>query len=388
MLSQSELRRRTRNLAEDGQKDFESVDIGGNRIPTTRLKTTRAEAAPMQPGKVDRDFFDAFIEGRLGAERPDVRLGPTYGADFGLLSINGNVLALATDPIFVLRDLGLERAAWFAFHIVLSDVALSGLPPSHLAVDLALPPGTDPETFETIWSVFDAEARELGVSIVTGHTGAYAGAAFPTIGAGTALAVGDPDAVVQPTGASPGDRLLVTKGPAIETTGILATVFGDEIEIPEESVAAARERFFDTSPVEDARVVASAGPVTAMHDATEGGLANALHELAHASEVGLEVESGSVPIMDGVEALCSHFGIDPWQASSSGTILATVAPDGAEAVLRTLEEAGIPAADVGRVTKASGVVVDGDPLTVPETDPFWPTYERAREQYGPPEQRD
>ncbi|MDZ7850178.1 MAG: AIR synthase family protein [Halodesulfurarchaeum sp.] len=341
----------------------------------------------MQPGKVDRDFFDAFIEGRLGATREDVLLGPTYGADFGLLSIDDHALAIATDPIFVLRDLGLERAAWFAFHVVLSDVALSGLAPSHLAVDLALPPDTDPETFETIWTVFDAEARELGVSIVTGHTGAYAGAAFPTIGAGTALAVGDPEQVVRPTGAEPGDRLLVTKGPAIETTGILATVFGDELDLPAASVSAARDRFFDTSPVETARVAASAGPVTAMHDATEGGLANALHELAHASKVGLAVESDRVPVMDGVEAVCSHFEIDPWQASSSGTVLVTVAPDGAAAVLDGLETAGIPAAEAGTVTDTGNVLVDGDPITVPETDPFWPTYERVREQYGAGSQR-
>jgi hydrogenase expression/formation protein HypE len=342
----------------------------------------------MQPGKVDRDFFDTFIEGRFGADRADVTLGPTYGADFGVLAIDDAGLALATDPIFVLRDLGLKRAAWFAFHVVLSDVALSGLSPTHLAVDLALPPGTDSETFETIWTVFDAEARELDVSIVTGHTGAYAGASFPTIGAGTALAVGDPQTIVKPTGARPGDRVLVTKGPAIETTGILGTVFGDEIDLPTETVDAARERFFDTSPVQDARVAAAAGPVTAMHDATEGGLANAFHELAHASGVGLEVDSATVPVMDGVEAICSHFDIDFWEASSSGTVLVTVAPGGAKTVLASLAEAGIPAADVGRVVEQEKITVDGDTMVVPETDPFWPTYERARAEYGTPSQRD
>ncbi|MDR5655911.1 AIR synthase family protein [Halodesulfurarchaeum sp. HSR-GB] len=342
----------------------------------------------MQPGKVDRDFFSEYIAGRLGADRPDVELGPTFGADFGLLSIGDRALALATDPVFVLRDLGLERAAWFAVHVLLSDVALSGLEPSHLAVDLSLPPGTDPETFETIWTVFDAEARELGVSIVTGHTGAYAGAAFPTIGAGTALAVGDPGSVVRPTGAKPGDRLLVTKGPAIETTGILGTVFGEPAGLDGEAVAAARDRFFEASPVEDAAIAARAGSVTAMHDATEGGLANALHELAHASGVGLRVESGQVPLGSGVAAVCSAFDIDPWVASSSGTVLLTVDPGSVESVRSALEEAGIRAGEIGTVESGGGVRVDGDPIPEPETDPFWPAYERARERYGPPEQRD
>ncbi|MFB6085300.1 MAG: AIR synthase family protein [Halodesulfurarchaeum sp.] len=354
---------------------------------TTRLKATGAEPEAMQPGKVDRDFFEAVIAGRLGATRTDVDLGPTFGADFGLLSVGDRALAIATDPVFVLRDLGLERAAWFAVHVVLSDVAISGLPPSHLAVTLALPPGTDPATVETIWSVVDREARELGVSIVTGHTGAYAGAAFPTIGAGTALAVGDPEQVVRPTGAVPGDRLLVTRGPAIETTGILATVFGEDLALPKATVEAARERFWDTSPVRAAGVAASAGPVTAMHDATEGGLANALHELAHASGVGLSVQSESVPVLDGVEAVCSHLEIDPWTASSSGTVLATVAPEGVSPVIEALEKAGIPVAEIGTVTDSGDVLVDGDPIAVPETDPFWPTYERARAEWGTESQR-
>jgi len=342
----------------------------------------------MEPGKVDRDFFDRHIQGKLGATRSDVSLGPTFGADFGLISVDDSAVALATDPIFVLRDLGLERAAWFAFHVVLSDVALSGLRPTHLALDLTLPPGTDPETFETIWDVFDAEARELDVSIVTGHTGAYAGADFPTIGGGTALAVGDPEAVVRPTGAKPGDRLLVTKGPAIETTGILSTVFGDAIDLSQEVTNEAQKRFFDTSPVEDARVAAAAGPVTAMHDATEGGLANAMHELAHASGVGFAVESAAVPSLAGVEPVCEYFDIDPWMASSSGTVLLTVSPGGASKVREALELDGIPAAVVGEVTATEEVTIDDEPIPVPETDPFWPTYEDLRATHGPPEQRD
>jgi hydrogenase expression/formation protein HypE len=341
----------------------------------------------MEPGKVDRDFFEAVLEGRLGADRDDVALGPQFGADFGLLSVGDRAVAIATDPVFVLRDLGLERAAWFAVHVVLSDVALSGLEPSHLAIDLALPPGTDPETVETIWSVVDAEARELGVSIVTGHTGAYAGAAFPTIGAGTALAVGDTDRVVRPTGARTGDRLLVTKGPAIETTGVLATVFDEALDLPAATVEAARERFFDTSPIEDARVASSAGTITAMHDATEGGVTNALHELAHASDVGLRVDADSVPVMDGVDPLCSTLGIDPWMASSSGTVLLTAQASDSPAILEALAGSGIPAADIGEATAEGAVRVDGESPSIPETDPFWPTYERLREQYGPPEQR-
>ncbi len=337
----------------------------------------------MDPGKVDHAFFEEHIRDRLGAARSDVRLGPTYGADFGVIAIADHVLALATDPLFVLRDLGLERAAWFAFHIVLSDVALSGLPPTHLSIDLNLPPGTDPETFETIWSVFDREARDLGVSIVTGHTGAYAGTAFPTIGGATGMAVGDPESLVLPTGAEPGDSLLITKGPAIETTGVLGVVFGEYLDRPRAVIEAAKARFRDATPIEDALVAAAAGPVTAMHDATEGGVLNGLHELATASDVGLAVESDRIPVLDGVMEICEAFDIDPMRASSEGTVLLTVEAGGEAAVLEAFESAGIPAAVVGSVEDGAGLRVDGEETAVPETDPFWGAYRRAAERFRP-----
>ncbi|MFB6069437.1 MAG: AIR synthase family protein [Halanaeroarchaeum sp.] len=340
----------------------------------------------MDPGKVDRAFFEQHIGDRLGADRADVRLEPAHGADFGAIDVGDRVVALATDPLFVLRDLGLERAAWFAFHIVVSDVALSGIPPTHLTVDFNLPPETDAATFETIWSVFDREARDLGIGVVTGHTGAYAGTAFPTIGGATGIAVGDPADLVLPTGAQPGDVLVATKGPAVETTAVLATVFGDRIEdLPTAAIDAARDRFREMAPVYDALTAAAAAPVTAMHDATEGGVDTALLELARASEVGLAVERDRFPIGDGVRAVCEHFDIDPWVASSEGTVLMTVGADGVGALLEALAAEGIRAARVGEVTGESDVVVDGESIVAPERDPFWPAYERAREEYGTPQ---
>lgn len=342
----------------------------------------------MDPGKADREFLDEYVLPWTGASRDDVRLGPRHGADFGVIEVDDRVVALATDPVFVLRELGIERAAWFAFHIVVSDVALSGIPPSHLSVDFNLPLDADEGEFAEIWRVFDREASNLGMSVVTGHTGAYANCAFPTVGAATALSVGDSADLVLPTGAEPGDRVVVTKGPAIETTGILATLFGDHLHVDDEHVDAARDRFWDSSPAQDALVASAAGPVTAMHDATERGLANALHELAAASAVRLNVTSTNVPLSPGVRELCDAFAIDPWVASSSGTVVMTISQDdeggtdGVEAVLSALADEGIPAAEAGVVESGSGVSLDGREFSVPTSDPFWGAYEAGVERWG------
>ncbi|SDM05377.1 Hydrogenase maturation factor [Halogranum gelatinilyticum] len=336
-------------------------------------------------GKIDRAFFDEYVYPNLGAERDDVRLAPQHGVDFGVVDVGGKAVAMATDPVFVLPSLGFERAAWFAFHILVSDVAVSGLPPTHLAVDFNLPPEITDEQCRTLFETFDAEARGLGVSIVTGHTARYAGCNYPMVGGATSVAVGDHANLVRPDGARVGDTVVVTKGPAIEATGLLSIQFEPllrDSDLAAETVEAAQDRFYDMSPVKDALVAAAAGNVTAMHDATECGVYGGLYELARAADVGIDIDRDLVPVMPGVREACDFFGIDPWHSISEGTLLATVDPDDVDAVLASLEAEGIPAAAVGTVVEGSGLRVDGEDVPHPEVDPFWGTFEEYMEKLG------
>ena len=122
-------------------------------------------------------------------------------------------------------------------------------------------------------------------------------------------------------------------------------------------------------------MAAGAGPVTAMHDATERGLTNALHETSTAAGVGVAVERAAVPVDPTVEAACAAFDVHPWSAASSGTLLVAVPPAGVDGVLDALRDEGIAAADVGRFVAEPGVRVDGDPLPRPEQDGFAAVYE-------------
>lgn len=65
----------------------------------------------------------------------------------------------ATDPVSVLPELGFERAGEFAVEIVLADVAVSGLAPTHLTVSFSLPPETTDDEFDRLWGAIDAECR-------------------------------------------------------------------------------------------------------------------------------------------------------------------------------------------------------------------------------------
>jgi hydrogenase maturation factor len=327
-------------------------------------------------GKVDHEFFRGEIAPRLGAQRDDVRKGPAHGVDFGVVDVGGQAMVMATDPVSILPALGFERAARFAIQIVLADVAVSGLSPSHLTISFSLPPGMTDGQFGAVWGAIDEECRDLGARVVTGHTARYEGCSFPWVGAATALAVGDHEEVVYPDGAQPGDRLLVTKGPAVEVTGLFATLFPDRIDLPDETLATAKQRLEDTDATRDALAAARAGDVLAMHDATEGGVLGALHEMAASAAVRLVVDTDAIPVQPGVRETCDALSMDPWRATTAGTLLLAVPRAEVDAVVAALEARDTPVGVAGRVEAGSGVVVDGAETSAPEGDASWPVYER------------
>jgi len=296
-------------------------------------------------------------------------------------------LVMSTDPFFIAPSLGWERAAWFALHIIASDVAVSGIPARFLAVDLNLPPEMDEETLATVWSTVHEEAARLGMAIVSGHTARYAGCNFPMVGGATSFGLGPRTALVDPREAEPGDVVIITKGPAVETTGLMSVQFPEFVEeaLGPDAVQEAQSVFYQMSVVRDAAACASAGGVTAMHDATECGIWGALFEVARAAGTGLLVHKDRIVTQEIVLKVCDVFGIDPYKSISEGTLVACVRPESVDAVLASLAAEGIPAAPVGRLTPAgSGVVVveEGGErrLEHPKVDPFWVRFEEFLER--------
>ncbi len=332
-----------------------------------------------QRGKISYDFFDSQIARRLGADRSDVALGPQHGIDFGVVDVGGTALVMATDPVSVLSELGFERAGRFAVRIVLADVAVSGLAPSHLAISFSLPPEMTDEEFSKLWGAIHEECRSLGVSVLTGHTARYAGCSYPWVGAATAMAVGDHEAIVRPDGAQVGDDLVLTTGPAVEACALFASLFADQIDCSTDRLSRLAGRLDELDAVRDALAAADAGGVNAMHDVTEGGLVGALHEMASGAGCQFAVDRECVPTDPDVEALCETLGMDAWRATSSGSLLLAVDPDSTAAVVETLTAHGTTTARIGQAQHGAGVLLDGTPTKPPSGDSSWPVYETLLE---------
>ena len=334
-------------------------------------------------GKATSELFEQVILRRLGARDDDVLVGPQHGVDVGVVRVaDGVAMALTADPVFVVPAYGWERAAWFAVHILASDASTSGLPLRWMSVDLNLPPSISDEDLTSLWDAFHRACEELGIAVVTGHTGRYDGCDWPMVGGATCLALGPADAFVTPTMARVGDVVVVTKGAAIEATALFAATFPERLAaaVGEETLEAADALFESMTVVPEAVLAREFGlrdaGVTSMHDATEGGVIGGLLEVASASNLGIVVDHAAIPIRPEVRAVCDHVGIDPYIAISEGTLIATVVPGRAQAYVAALTGVGIDAAVVGEIKPLEAgrsIVTNGReaPLTHPGLDPFW-----------------
>jgi hydrogenase expression/formation protein HypE len=336
-------------------------------------------------GKIGRRFFERVVRPHLGQHRPDVLVGPRAGVDVGVVRLPGRrVLLSTTDPLYIEPRLGWERAAWFAFHILASDLTTTGRRPDWASIDLDVPPGTPDRVLETILRIFDREARRLGTAIVTGHTGRYSGCAFPIVGSGTLLAATTERGYITTRRIPVGAELLIARTVALEATGMLATFFPNRIKdrlgsgLLRKAVALTARMSTVPDALRASRVGLRADGVWAMHDATEGGVRTAAWEMALAAGRGLECSLAEAWVDPTVQEVAQLFQMDPLNASSEGTLLLAAAPDRVEDVISALGEGGAVVSRIGHFTTRRGTVRDGDrALRPPAQDSYWAAVRRA-----------
>src|SRR3972149_6621901 len=124
-------------------------------------------------GKISPEIFSQLIFPRLGAKSDKIIVGPQHGVDVGIVTIGGKAVSFTTDPVFIVPEYGLERAAWFAINIIASDSVTCGLKPTYLSIDLNLPMEMTKAQLETVWNAMHRECERLGIAVITGHTPRY-----------------------------------------------------------------------------------------------------------------------------------------------------------------------------------------------------------------------
>jgi hydrogenase expression/formation protein HypE len=343
-------------------------------------------------GKISPQIFNELIFPRLGAKNNNILVGPQHGVDVGIVEIGEKVVSLTTDPVFIVPEYGWERSAWFAINILASDSVTSGLKPSLLSIDLNLPMEMTKKQLEIMWDSMHRECQRLGIAVVTGHTARYENCHYPMVGGATVIGIGEKNEYVTPRMAKKGDKIIVTKGPAIEATGIFVAMLPKiiEKEFGRDFSQRAEKIFYKMSVVDDALTAVSVGVrengVTALHDATECGVWGGLFEIAQAANLGVIINKEAIVMEDCVPEICRYFGIDPYASISEGTLIISCRERKASEVVHTLRKKGIRSSIVGELTspETGMILVEGGrekKLEHPIVDPFWNAFYQALAKY-------
>jgi hydrogenase expression/formation protein HypE len=314
------------------------------RAKRPRFRDERVTMAHGAGGKATQSMIEGLFVPAFGS--PALA---TLG-DAGLLTIDGTELALTTDA-FVVRPLRFPGGSIgeLAVNGTVNDLAVAGARPLALSLSFVLEEGLAADELRAEAEAVASAASAAGVEVIAGDTkvverGHADGMYVTSAGVGRR----DPRANLAPNGLRPGDRVLLSGSIGEHGTAIMLA--RGEFELGAEIVSDTRSLW----PAADALLGISdpAQPaLRALRDATRGGVASVLNELARASGVGLLIDEAAVPVQPPVAGACELLGIDPLYVANEGVLVAFVAPEAADAALAALRRVSgcERAAEIGEV---------------------------------------
>ena len=329
---------------------------------------------PLATGKLPNRFLKEFLAGNP-LDDPSLIVPPGVGEDIAAVAIGqaDEVVVMKSDPITFTVD----RLGYSTVVINANDLATSGAVPRWLLTTLLFPAGSSAAQVQHVMREFQRTSREFELTLCGGHT-EITNAVRQPVAVGHLVGTTLRDRLIDKRRIQPGDRILLTKGIAVEGTAILANDFPEELSgkgMTARDIEACRRLFFDPgiSVLAEARLAVQAGCVTGMHDVTEGGLATALEELSTAAGVRIRVFLNRIAVLPETRTICDLLGIDPLGLLGSGSLLIACRPDAAAGIAKTLRDAAIDVAVIGEALDASsGIEAYCDEDDPP---PAWPRFE-------------
>ncbi len=301
-------------------------------------------------GKAMRDLIDDVFVSAFDNEA----LAPLEDqARFRLsdLAAYGDRLAMTTDS-YVVHPLTFPGGdiGKLAVCGTINDLAVGGAVPLYLTCAVIIEEGLEIETLRAIALSMARTAKAAGVSIVTGDTkvvdkGACDKLFINTTGIGvirTGVELGV-DRV------RPGDAILVNGLLGDHGAAILNARGDMKLSTPLESDCAALHGLIGD-------LLAAAPGTRFIRDATRGGIATVLNEIAEASQIGIEIHEDKTPLRAEVRGFCEILGLDPLYLANEGKLVCAVPPEQADAALAALRGHAL-----GREAAIIGHATDGRP---------------------------
>ncbi len=321
-------------------------DEVGDRIEQMRrrpqkFRDERVTMAHGAGGKASRALVEGLIVPLLANPALDEL------SDAGLLSVGASRLAMTTDA-YVVRPIRFPGGSIgeLAVNGTVNDLAVSGARPLALSAALVLEEGLAAEVLRAEVAAMGEAAHTAGVHVVTGDTKVVErGKCEAMYIVTTGIGLLDDRALLAPPRVQPGDKVLVSG--TVGDHGVAIMLARGDLDI-EADVRS------DTQPLwslVDAMLGVCGDALHCMRDATRGGVATVLNEIALAAEVGIVLEESRVPLRPEVVGAGEILGIDPLYVANEGKLVAFVAPQRADEALAAMRSlpSGAEAAIVGEV---------------------------------------
>lgn len=302
----------------------------------------------MRTGKVSENVLKRSVLRQIKTKRQEILNGAGVGEDCAIFSFSGdeNTVSCMQEG----QSDGGKGTAWLARLVIkcANNLAVSGGEPVALALTLLLPVETEEALLKELMQCAEDTCRGLGMAIAGGQT-----LVTPTVTLPMAVVTGygkvRKEVCHSAKRAAPGQAVVLSKWIGIEGTARLAERYRERLleRYPAYLVeeAAGFDRYLSLIP--EAATAVKSG-VCAMHDASEGGIFGALWELAEGAGVGLTIDMKKLPLRQETVEVCELCNVNPYELLSGGCLIMT-AEDG-PGLVAALEEQGIPAVIVGRVT--------------------------------------
>jgi hydrogenase maturation factor len=242
-----------------------------------------------------------------------------------------------------------------------------------LLTTLLFPCGVTPSEIRQVFSELKEFSRRWGITLCGGHTEITDAVTRPVVTGMMAGTVARRD-LIDKRNMARGDRVLLTKGVAVEGTAIIAREFASrlaELGLTDTEIDNCRQFLTDISIITEARLAAQSEATSAMHDVTEGGLATALEEMSIAGNHRLKIDMDAIPVYSETQKICGLLGIQPLGLIGSGSLLICCREAGCRSLAEAIRQSGTDVSCIGEVL-GSG---QGIQAVAAGRDIDWPRFE-------------
>ena len=267
--------------------------------------------------------------------------------DSAVFDINGRI-AFTTDS-FVVSPLFFPGGdiGKLAVCGTINDLAMVGARPLYLSLALIIEEGLPMADLERVMDSIHRVVEETGIQIVTGDTKVVNHGSADKLFINTAgIGLVPTGANISGSNARPGDKVILSGPIGDHGVAVMAQRQNLRFKVPVQS---------DCAPLNSlvADMLNYPKDIHCLRDPTRGGLATTLNEMASQSKVSIRIYEDKVPVRDAVGSACEMLGLDPLYVANEGKLIAIVASEFAEDILKVMKHHpyGAESAIIGEVSE-------------------------------------